>query len=78
MKLVKADYCQIIKQEDIKGFLSRDDEISAGKKYMLEYSITINDEEILLQDKGSPYFSKNGTVSFTFAQLTEYCQMKLF
>ena len=60
----EADYCQIIKQEDIKGFLSRDDEISAGKKYMLEYSITINDEEILLQDKGSPYFSKNGTVSF--------------
>lgn len=58
------DFCQLLKQDDIKNFLSRDDEIVSGKKYSLEYTIIIDGEEILLQDQGSPYFSKNGTVSF--------------
>lgn len=58
----EKDYCDLF--HDNKSFLLRNEEIGLGKKYSIEYTLTIDDEEILIQDNGSPYFSKDGTISF--------------
>ena len=58
------DYCEYIKDGDGDKFFSREEKILNGDKYSVEYTLVINDEEILIQDVGSPYFDKNGNVSF--------------
>lgn len=58
------DYCEFIKDGDGEKFFSREEKILSGDKYSIEYSLIINGEEVLVQDVGSPYFDKNGNVSF--------------
>lgn len=68
------DYCEIIKNDDINKFLSRENDISLGRKYSIEYSIKLNNEDILIQEMGSPYFSKNGKISFYICTINKVVQ----
>ena len=58
------DYAEMIKDSDQKVFFGREEIMNSGNKYDIEYTINLEENEILINEQGNPYFNKNGELGF--------------